>query len=178
VYLEKQLIKMPSIIGKHIQAMNAEVFNSIEPTIKLFWRTIWDPNMLSVEEQNEDYIMSFLSSFNGVIAKKLMDQMDDYHLLEHITHDLVSIGALGMDTEQGCNDILWRCLFKKLPSRQTTTKLTKIKLADLETDFLRQHLSDLRTSLLMSLHVQFMDFYVRIQSDIMDTLSLYYNDAH
>jgi hypothetical protein len=172
---------MPSIIGKHIQAMNAKIFNSIEPSIKLFWRTVWDPKLLSTDDQGQEHIMSFLSSFNGIIAKKLMDQMDEYNLLKHIRHDLISIGALDLEVEElrkSCNDMPWFqwCLFKLLPSKLAKTKLTKTKIADLETDFLRQHLSDIRTSLLMELHIQFMDFYVRIQSDIIDTLSLYYND--
>lgn len=171
---------MPSIIGKHVQAMNAKVFNSVEPSIKLFWRTIWDPKMLSVDHQSQEHIMSFLASFNGIIAKKLMDQMDDYNLLKRIRQELISISASDMEEEQlekDCSDRIWIgwCVSKLLPSRLVATKLTKTNIAGSQSNFLGEHLSDLRTNLLMELHIQFMDFYVRIQSDIIDTLSLYYN---
>ncbi|KAK4512648.1 uncharacterized protein ATC70_003352 [Mucor velutinosus] len=158
---DKQLNKMPSLIGKHIQAMNTHVYESIEPIVKNHWPTVWDKKLLYADDQEE--ILSFLSSLNGIVAKKLMDQVDNYSLLEKIKQDMVAL----YEREQERSWFHWLSSTKKIVLSFEDT------VAEEDANFLRQHATDIRTSLLMELHIQFMDFFTRIQSDIIEQLVIY-----
>lgn len=181
---------MPSIIGKHVQEMNAQVYQSIENIITLYWHTIWDPRLLSKKSQDqeqEEHIMSFLSAFNGIVAKKLMEKIDEYDLIQEIKGDLLDLKSFEskqFQHEQEVAELTWfdwlviccKSFFLTTTTDKTpTTVTTKNKYFDLETDFLHEYLSDMRTGLLMELHIQFMDFFTRIQTDIVDQLSIYYD---
>ncbi|KAI9480355.1 MAG: hypothetical protein EXX96DRAFT_562283 [Benjaminiella poitrasii] len=184
---EKQISKMPSIIGKHIQIMNNNIYSSIEPVIKLHWRSIWDPKIIKANDEEET--LSFLSTFNGIVAKRLMDEMDNFDLLDKIKDDLVQVSSTNEDAigeKKQTNSLLSICEWMKTQvvklvatKTQTSSDNTVAATPDLlEVDFLRQHLSDIRTSLLMELHVQFMDFFAKIQADIIDQLAIYYDDHY
>lgn len=173
LFIDKQMVRMPSIIGKHIQQMNANIFQSIEQVITIHWSTFWDSKMLEADQ--DDMLLSFLSSFNGIVAKRLMDEMDTYDLLEKIKRDVLSIPdalpappSSWMHTFKNEIYTIWNSLTNMTSQQQGLT-------SDMEIDFLRQHLANIRTSLLMELHTQFMDFYSRIQADILDQLSAYYD---
>lgn len=169
---EKQLAKMPSIIGKHVQAMNTKVYDSIENTLTLYWHTIWDPKLLSESEDDvEDHILSFLSSFNSIVAKSLMDQIEEYQLLQQIRYDVLNVDV---DNEEQAVVVSFFDWIKSPIDNLFSTKKPK-QTIELEDDFLRQHLTDIRTNLLMELHIQFMDFFARVQTDIIEQLSTYYN---
>lgn len=160
---------MPSIIGKHVQALNTKVYDSIENTLTLYWHTIWDPKLLSQAEDAEEHILSFLSSFNSIVAKSLMDQIEEYQLLQQIRYDVLNLNINNEESLVSFFD--W---IKNPFDSLFSTKKPK-QMMELEDDFLRQHLTDIRTSLLMELHIQFMDFFARVQSDIIEQLSAYYN---
>lgn len=183
--LDKQLLQMPSIIGKHIQQMNTKLFKSVEEVITIHWSTFWDIRIL--EENQEDLMLSFLTSFNGIVAKKLMDGMDNYDLLEKIKDDIMSI-TTAEESDLPATSVLpsWlqtlkhdiRSVLLWLWEDNGCTGKTSNKntaSSDMEIDFLRQHLANIRASLLMELHTQFMDFYSRLQADILDQLSTYYD---
>ncbi|CEP09014.1 hypothetical protein [Parasitella parasitica] len=158
---DKQLNKMPSLIGKHIQAMNANVYASLEPIVNSYWSTLWDNKLLYASNQEE--ILSFLSSLNRVVAKKLIDQVDNYHLLEKIKQDMVSL----------YQEKPWVGWFF---STKTIVLSFGDDVTDQDSEFLRQHVADTRTSLLMELHIQFMDFFTRIQTDIAENFVIYNED--
>lgn len=162
VKIDKQLNKMPSLIGKHIQAMNTHVYESIDPIVKHHWPAVWDKKLLYADGQEE--ILSFLSSLNGVVAKQLMDQMDAYDLLERVKQDMVAL----YEREQAQSWFRWFAHVKK-----TVVLSFEDTVAEEDANFLRQHVTDIRTSLLMELHVQFMDFFTRIQSDIIEQFAIY-----
>lgn len=163
---------MPSIIGKHVQAMNTKVYDSIENTLTLYWHTIWDPKLLSESEDDaEDHILSFLSSFNSIVGKSLMDQIEEYQLLQQIRYDVLNVDV---DNEEQAVVVSFFDWIKSPIDNLFSTKKPK-QTIELEDDFLRQHLTDIRTNLLMELHIQFMDFFARVQTDIIEQLSTYYN---
>jgi HPt (histidine-containing phosphotransfer) domain-containing protein len=194
INLDKQMIKMPSIIGKHVQKMNDQVYQSIENIITLYWHTIWDPRLLAKKDGQEEHILSFLSGFNGIVAKKLMDKIDEYDLIGEIKADIISSSSAFIKTvseeeddeeeislfswlNNSMMDLFTSATHALSRSSATGSLSSKSKLAtNLETDFLREYLSDIRTSLLMELHIQFMDFFTRIQTDIVDQLSIYYDE--
>ncbi|KAI9357880.1 hypothetical protein BD770DRAFT_364863 [Pilaira anomala] len=167
---DKQLLKMPTIIGKHVQAMNAKVYQSIENIITLHWHTIWNPRLLTRSTDQEELIMSFLSSFNGIVAKKLIEEIDSYELLEMVKMDLMNHCIL----DEGVVSVKSNTIQKKMAILYSTYDFLK-NVSALQVDFLRQHVSELRTNLLMELHVQFMDFFTLVQSDILEQLSAYYD---
>lgn len=174
--IDKQLNKMPNIIGKHIQEMNSKVHQTIENIVTLYWHTIWDPKLLTHNAQQEELILSFLSSFNGIVAKKLIETIDEYELIEMIKSDLINVSSAEEITPLGSATVVssaysWLKNLFKTPTNTVTT----FRKSDLETDFLRQYLSEIRTSLLMELHIQFMDFFTKIQADILEQLSAYYD---
>ncbi|KAI7894599.1 uncharacterized protein EV154DRAFT_414833 [Mucor mucedo] len=168
---DKQLVQMPIIIGRHVQQMNAKVYQSIENIVTLYWHTIWDPKLLTHDAQQEDLILSFLSSFNGIVAKKLIEEIDDYELLEIIKSDIINTSAEQLLDESTivASAYSWLTQWFKFPSNSAFRK------SDLEVDFLRHYLSEIRTNLLMELHIQFMDFFSKIETDIFDQLSSYYD---
>lgn len=175
--IDKQLNKMPSIIGKHVQAMNTKVYESIENIITLYWHTIWDPKLLTKHtniDNQEEHILSFLSSFNGIIAKNLMNEIEEYELLLKIKSDVLDLSDTIEQQKEEQESLFvfdwFKSTFNTLFSSAKTTRI------ELEDDFLRQHLTDIRTSLLMELHIQFMDFFTRIQTDIIEQLSAYYDE--
>jgi hypothetical protein len=103
-----------------------------------------------------------------------MDEMDNYNLLDQIQQDVLAVTPAPpslpltwmQELKQQIHSI-WNSFTKMSNQPQTAS--------DMEIDFLRQHLANVRTSLLMELHTQFMDFYSRIQADILDQLSTYYD---
>lgn len=161
VKIDKQLNKMPALVGKHIQAMNTHVYESIEPIVNILWPAVWDKKLLYADNQEE--ILSFLSSLNGIVAKKLVDQVDNYDLLEKVKQDMVAL----YDREQEQSWFRWLSNTKKIVLSLEDT------VTEEDANFLRQHITDIRTSLLMELHIQFMDFFTRIQSDIIDQFVMY-----
>ncbi|KAG1116727.1 hypothetical protein G6F42_013623 [Rhizopus arrhizus] len=158
---DKQLNKMPALVGKHIQAMNTHVYESIEPIVNSHWSAVWDKKLLYADDQEE--ILSFLSSLNGFVAKKLVDQVDNYNLLEKVKQDMVAL----YDREQEQSWFRWLSNTKKIVLSLEDT------VTEEDANFLRQHITDIRTSLMMELHIQFMDFFTRIQSDIIDQFVMY-----
>ncbi|KAG1447472.1 hypothetical protein G6F56_009250 [Rhizopus delemar] len=88
-----------------------------------------------------------LSSLNGIIAQHLMDQIDAYNLLGKIKQDLDQIASASY------RDLFFRWF--REPE---------------ELDFLSQHVSDIKTSLLLELHIQLMDFLTRIQVETMELM--------
>ncbi|KAI8639709.1 hypothetical protein BD408DRAFT_434924 [Parasitella parasitica] len=158
---DKQLNNMPSLIGKHIQAMNANVYASIESIVKSHWPILWESKLLHTSNQEE--ILSFLSSLNSIVARKLKDQVDSYHLLDKIKQDMVPL----------YRETSWYSWFG-------STKTIVLSLGDnvneQDLDFLRQHVADIGANLLMELHTQFMDFFTRIRSDIVEQ-SVIYNEG-
>lgn len=168
---------MPSIIGKHVQAMNTKVYDSIENTLTLYWHTIWDPKLLLSESESEDLILSFLSSFNSIVAKSLMDQIEEYQLLQQIRYDVLNVDVKNNnEKEEEVSSFFADWIKGPIDHLFSTTKKPKQQtIIELEDDFLRQHLTDIRTNLLMELHIQFMDFFARVQTDIIEQLSTYYN---
>ncbi|KAL9558063.1 hypothetical protein MBANPS3_001086 [Mucor bainieri] len=158
---DKQLNKMPSLIGKHIQAMNTQIYEAIEPIVKSHWSAVWDKQLLYTDDQEE--ILSFLSSLNGIVAKKLMDQVGAFDLLEKVKQDMVAL----YEKEQEQSWFHWFSSTKKIVLSFEDT------VAEEDANFLRQHVTDIRTSLLMELHIQFMDFFTRVQSDIIEQLVIY-----
>lgn len=170
---------MPTIIGKHVQAMNSKVYLAVENIITLHWHTIWNPRLLTHGAEQEELIMSFLSSFNGIVAKKIIEEIDNYEMLEMIKMDLMNTSILNQTPATAGNNMdivfsTFNCI-KKYALDLFRTPVVQYTSSDLEVDFLRGHLSELRTNLLMELHVQFMDFFVMVQSDILEQLSAYYN---
>ncbi|KAI8081131.1 hypothetical protein BDF21DRAFT_339408 [Thamnidium elegans] len=175
---EKQLLNMPTLIGKHVQAMNSKVYLAVENIITLHWHTIWNPRLLTHGDEQEELIMSFLSSFNGIVAKKIIEEIDNYEMLEMIKMDLLNTSLLnqapttGSDMDVVSSTFNW---IKNYALDLFRTPNVQYTSSDLEVDFLRSHLSELRTNLLMELHVQFMNFFVMVQSDILEQLSAYYD---
>lgn len=163
---------MPIIIGKHVQLMNAKVYQSIENIVTLYWHTIWDPKLLTHDTQQEDLILSFLSSFNGIVAKKLIEEIDDYELLDLIKSDIINTSAEQVSEESTivASAYSWLTQWFQFPSSSGV-----FRKSDLEVDFLRHYLAEIRTNLLMELHMQFMDFFSKIETDIFDQLSSYYD---
>lgn len=156
---------MPSLIGKHIQVMNTNVYESIESIVNLYWPTVWDKRLLYADNQEE--ILSFLSAFNGIVAKKLIDQVDEYNLLEKIKQDMMALYEKEQESWFHWFSSTKEMLLSNDDSWPTTEQ---------EPNFLRQHVTDIRTSLLMELHIQFMDLFTRIQSDIIEQFFIYYQD--
>ncbi|KAI8971439.1 hypothetical protein BDF20DRAFT_825570 [Mycotypha africana] len=170
---DKQLIKMPAIIGKHIQKMNAQVYSAVEPSITLVWNSIWDPRIL--DGDHDGRTLNFLSSFNGVVAKNLIEQIDKYQLAEKVKSDLAAAD----------NDASWAARAKRhllsfisSPSHSSDRVMTKAQdmdadafVPELSQDFLSEHISTIRTSLLKQMQSNFMKFYKRVQSDIVDQSS-------
>ncbi|KAI8098284.1 uncharacterized protein B0P05DRAFT_521252 [Gilbertella persicaria] len=177
---EKQLLKIPAMIGKHVQAMNTKVCESVEPTIQRYWKTLWTIPNNELLEDKQDQIISLLSSLNGMMASRLIDRMDNYMFIDRVKQDVVDMVASYSPVP--CKQITktrfswffdWVPLFSEC-DRMLITK--QLKNSDMELDFLRQHLSELKTNLLMKLHIQFIDFYARIQTDIIDQLADYYDE--
>lgn len=156
---------MPSLIGKHIQVMNTNTYESIESIVNLYWPTVWDKRLLYADNQEE--ILSFLSALNGIVAKKLIDQVDEYNLLEKIKQDMMAL----YEKEQEPWFHWFSSTKEMLLSNDDSWSAT-----EQEPNFLRQHVTDIRTSLLMELHIQFMDFFTRIQSDIIEQFLIDYQD--
>lgn len=177
---------MPTIIGKHVQAMNAKVYQSIENIITLHWHTIWNPRLLTRSTDQEELIMSFLSSFNGIVAKKLIEEIDSYELLEMVKMDLMNhcildegVTFVESNTKlailYSTYDFLKKYALDLFLGQPNPVMKSRFSVSALQVDFLRQHLSELRTNLLMELHLQFMDFFTLVQSDILEQLSAYYD---
>jgi hypothetical protein len=156
---------MPSLVGKHIQAMNTHIYESIESIVNLYWPTVWNKKLLYADDQED--ILSFLSAFNGIVAKNLIEQVDDYNLLEKVKQDMMAL----YEKEQEKSWFHWFSSTKEM-ILSNNDLLPKTK----EANFLRQHVTDIRTNLLLELHLQFMDFFTRIQSDIIEQFVIYYQD--
>ena len=158
---------MPAIIGKHVQALNTKVYESVEEAITLQWHTIWNPNVLTRTSDQEEQVLSFLSSFNTIVAKDLMNQIEDYDLLQKVKTDLSSVSPLVIEEESTLN---W------LKNTMNGFLSQKEQTFDFTDDFLRQHITDIRTGLLIELHIQFMSFFTKIQTDIIELLTIYYDE--
>jgi hypothetical protein len=142
---------MPSVIGKHIEKMNKELYGLVENAVTASWKTSWHPHLL----QDKNKLLTFLSSVNTFVAKTFIEALYQYQLLEKIKQDI----------EQLDNDISMTAWVKQKLS--TLFNTSKNRLPDMEIDFLRQHLCNIRSNVLTELDVQFVDFFAMIQADIM-----------
>jgi hypothetical protein len=138
---------MPMIIGRHVHGMNAKIYQSIEPTIKLYWHTV----------SND------LSSLNGIFAQELLEEIDNYDLLNKVRQDINAISSSSSS---------W---MKHWIINLFSNRIIILDHEMLELDFLRDYISNIKTSLLLELHLQFMDFYTKMQTDMIDQLSDYYS---
>ncbi|KAI8373278.1 hypothetical protein BD560DRAFT_350805 [Blakeslea trispora] len=180
---KKQLLKIPSIISKHVQTMNAQVYESIHSTIQRHWKTLWE-DAFSSPDTAEPGLSNLLSSFNSILATKLVDQMDEYMLVERVQE---SIRTMIQDTTQATLLQSWSSRlprpFSFLPTLYPTQKTTTITFQlnpsisqEIDIDFLRQHVAGLRISLLTELHLQFMNLSLRMKTDVIEQLNNYYNE--
>ncbi|CAO3693644.1 unnamed protein product [Rhizopus stolonifer] len=135
-----QIIKMPSIIGKHIHIMNSEIYASVQPLIEQYWRT-------------------GLISLNGILVQELIEKMDDYDLLEKIKQDTLNFGG----TFLGWKYWIWQWMSNR--------SLISKNNSPLPADFLKEYLLEMKAGLLLDFHLEFNDFYNKIQNDVLEEWS-------
>ncbi|KAI7902152.1 uncharacterized protein BX663DRAFT_436055 [Cokeromyces recurvatus] len=149
---KKQLDKMPAIVGRYIQMMNDHIFYSIEPTIKLHWN-------LSDKED----IQTFLFTLNDIVIKTLLNDMNQFHLLDKVRNELMILSTnhnekVSMTVYEW---IKYRLLQKNWISTSTVTVSDIVEL-----EFLKHYLNEIRTRLLIESNSQFIDFYTRLRYDL------------
>ncbi|KAI8337823.1 hypothetical protein EDC96DRAFT_469205 [Choanephora cucurbitarum] len=168
-----QLLKIPTIISKHVQSMNAHIYESIDPIIQRHWKTLWE-NRLLEPSRIETELSYLLSSLNSILATQLIEQMDAYQLVERVQQD-IRMMIQGTEVESMSHRWLSWLSHPLLVVSRSYQAQSK-PWAHQEVDFLRQHLADLRVQLLMELHLQFVDLFSRMKADIIEQLNEYYDE--
>lgn len=136
---------MPVIIGKRIHEMNTEIYKSVESTVSFYWNTV-------------DKDAPF-SSLNAIIAQGLIERIDDYDLLGRVKQDILAYASTSSSWARH-----WITSF--FSNRLVLSNEEQQQQQQLEYNFLKQHLSNVKASLLLELHVHFMDLYTKIQDGI------------
>ncbi|KAG0936580.1 hypothetical protein G6F32_010055 [Rhizopus arrhizus] len=142
----RQITKMPVIIGKQIHDMNAELYQSVESFVNSHWQAM----------SHKDRKVS-LTELNSLLAQDVIEKIDEYNFLHKIKRDILAVPSGPFWNNH------W--LFQWFSNRVVFIEEDAIEL-----DFLRQHLSNIKTGLLLEFQVQFMDFYSRMKDDAFDQI--------
>lgn len=140
--LDSQIVKMPVIIGKRIHEMNTEIYKSVESIVSLYWNTI----------------DTSFSSLNAMIAQELIERIDDYDLLNRVKQDILAYDS----TSSSLLSWVKRWITNFFSNRIVLSYDEE----QIEYNFLKQHVSNIKADLLLNLHAQFMDLYTKIQDGI------------
>ncbi|CAO3666489.1 unnamed protein product [Rhizopus microsporus] len=137
-----QIVKMPVIIGKRIHEMNTEIYKSVESIVLLYWNTA----------------DTSFSSLNAMIAQELIERIDDYDLLNRVKQDILAYDSTSPFLSSWVKHWITSFFSNRIVLNHDEEQI--------EYNFLRQHVSNIKADLLLNLHAQFMDLYTKIQDGI------------
>ncbi|CEI90374.1 hypothetical protein RMCBS344292_04700 [Rhizopus microsporus] len=137
-----QIVKMPVIIGKRIHEMNTEIYKSVESIVSLYWTTI----------------DTSFSSLNAIIAQELIERIDDYDLLNRVKQDILAYDSTSSSLLSWVKRWITNFFSNRIVLNHDEEQI--------EYNFLKQHVSNIKADLLLNLHAQFMDLYTKIQDGI------------
>ncbi|CEG73535.1 hypothetical protein RMATCC62417_08896 [Rhizopus microsporus] len=137
-----QIVKMPVIIGKRIHEMNTEIYKSVESIVSLYWTTI----------------DTSFSSLNAMIAQELIERIDDYDLLNRVKQDILAYDSTSSSLLSWVKRWITNFFSNRIVLNHDEEQI--------EYNFLKQHVSNIKADLLLNLHAQFMDLYTKIQDGI------------